>query len=244
MDENQGKDERTSGWMYLWGVARVNGIQYTGSPDNITHLKLLVSGCPTQKADKPELEEAGFEMYQYTKHMEHTDKFVHGQGVMAVATAKIKDEAEWNSVKQMMRDTIDSVGSSSGRSNVREPKAAGKPPKAAADAKTTWMKFATKALLDTQKIIDDVVQVEQRLSEVEAPWNSKKFRNTISKFKAETEKLRSRLLGLKNMHCNMGPEVFTNSKFTEIETAIKDMLEAAQQSKHPVRVAKHLLSSA
>jgi len=46
--QDQSKTQAASGWCFLWDVARLNGINYTGEQSQVEFLKTLVKGCDSK----------------------------------------------------------------------------------------------------------------------------------------------------------------------------------------------------
>ena len=100
---------RHSGPMYLWDVAKLNGMAYDPkNKDMIKFLLSLVADCQTSPADSDELRKQGHLMYDYAKKDAKREEFRHGRNMAFEKEASVTSE-EFATARGALKDAVANV---------------------------------------------------------------------------------------------------------------------------------------
>eukprot|EP00974_Lingulodinium_polyedra_P029209 2814776-Lingulodinium_polyedra.AAC.1 len=81
------------GLCYLWDVARLNGVKWDPTNEDIVKFcKMLVQGCPQQESNVDSIKAEGWLLYEYSKEMEVEAIEKKGKAVSVSAQAQLNSE--------------------------------------------------------------------------------------------------------------------------------------------------------
>ena len=96
---------KSSGWCYLWDVARINGMSFDpGNEKQMRMLKSLVSSCETKGSEDDELAIDGWKLYKYSKEFESKEKFKKARKIGLRAEANMEDVGECKNTEELMEN--------------------------------------------------------------------------------------------------------------------------------------------
>lgn len=94
---------RSSGWVYLWDVARLNGMNY--DPESEAQDKLLgkiLAGCQTREPVDPQFQNCGFLQYKYSKEYEQQEKISKTDSLELAASAECAEASDFGDIEKRM----------------------------------------------------------------------------------------------------------------------------------------------
>ena len=253
--------DKLSGPMYLWDVARVNGVAW--DPSNkavVDFVKSLVAGCEEVQPEDENMLDQGHKQYIYQKTMENRDTQGRGRMLAASKQAKIENKEEYKAIleqfgkgqdkkkakvpakKMPVQDaSSDAVrGPGAASSGAASSGAASSGPASSgvdADDKQKWFCWAGTETSNLQKSIDrsEEVLVVAKANPAN-PWATPKLIKDIDKVVCNQRKVLAKVNAMKILHAMTNASAFKGKKFDSIKGEAKVALSAESPHVATVRV--------
>ena len=238
-DEEVGQELK--GWMYPWDICRVNGVQWNEEGGMCAKwLGAVTKSLESRPAPDADLQEAGYKQYYYEKKLEDTKITSSGKQISAKATAKVKDEEEFNEiVASISGKTQNSVDIGKGKYKSKKD---GKEPKELT-AKQAFDKWTGIAVRQLQGEIAKAGATWEKMNVSKSIAINKQFTKQVQSYQVKLEKGLAKLIKEKALASGLSEGSFGTTKFSSLKKDVDALLDEASSPKNIVKEAIKVLGS-
>ena len=233
MDEKKWTEEVESqkvanGPMYLWDVARINGMDYRPGDQGQHQLLMdLVKDCDEIEADSAHLKEKGYKKYDYMKVFETQRKGSSGKSVAIIAQGKLEGEEEWRKAESMLTGSSSSSSKRRGDS-LGEQRGRVKPKKLAvcdATSQQRWDQFCKSHGLHKLKSEATVASV-QFAKCTDEPYFTNEFKAKLEALPKAIDELIAQIDAAKAT--SRSDTDYSSDEFVQLMATVADFLEVTK----------------